>query len=123
MERTIIPATTIARIFQEVAFKNEDTRITLSTLDKVSEYTRLFVNEAVLRSNEARIQEGDTLNKVDGIDNIDKKSDDIEDDFDENNQIDPVDAYNLRTNADHYSNDTLDSRHLASVAGVLVLDF
>lgn len=120
---TVVPTATIARIFNEVSFKNEETRITLSTLELASEYIRLFINEAVIRSNEERLLEGDSLNKVDGIDNVQGGT---ADDFDDENTdgIDPpVDEHTqINTNV-NLSNDTLDSRHLEKVAGILVLDF
>ena len=35
-----------------------------------SEYIKLFINEAIIRANEERIDEGDTLVQIDGIDNV-----------------------------------------------------
>ncbi|KAH3681775.1 hypothetical protein WICPIJ_007213 [Wickerhamomyces pijperi] len=51
-----IPITTISRIFQTVTFQNEETRITKQTLQLSSKYLELFVKEAILRSDEARLQ-------------------------------------------------------------------
>ncbi|KGQ80750.1 hypothetical protein MEQ_06314 [Candida albicans P87] len=65
-----IPVTTIARLFKELSFKDPQTRITLSTLELSSEYIKLFINEAIIRANEERIDEGDTLVQIDGIDNV-----------------------------------------------------
>ncbi|KAK6453697.1 uncharacterized protein RJT20DRAFT_62509 [Scheffersomyces xylosifermentans] len=144
---TGIPITTIARLFKEVAFKdvNGDTRITLSTLKLSSEYIRLFINEAIIRANEERILEGDSLSKVDGIDNVvsnnnqtnagdvDGGGDEIEEDDavvddDEIEDIDPDDLQDSNTQRQlkpdvPTANDTLDSRHLSKVAGLLILDF
>ena len=54
-----IPLKTIARIFKELSFKSSNTRITLSTLELSSEYIKLFINEAIIRANEERLDEGD----------------------------------------------------------------
>ncbi|ODV79588.1 uncharacterized protein CANTADRAFT_5320 [Suhomyces tanzawaensis NRRL Y-17324] len=133
MSETTIPIETIGRLFKEVAFKNADTQITRSTLELASEYIKLFVNEAVLRSNEERVLEGDSLTKVDGIDNVEFKQtqpgetqdaleeevfdDDIDPEINEPSTQDQLGANN------EYTNDTLDSRHLEKIAGILVLDF
>lgn len=133
--------TTIARIFQELSFKRDDTRITAKTLKLTAEYIRLFVSEAVIRSNEERLAEGDVLTKVDGIDNLQKDVDaeDIEavvPDTSMNADIDEVEDPDAAIYAQpptqllkplqdggSLRNDTLDARHLQKVAGVLVLDF
>ena len=142
-----IPIATIARLFQTSAFKNEKTRITQKTLQLSSEYIKLFINEALIRSNEERLAEGDSLTKVDGIDNLNKTremeqgdiearvadntmNDDSEsenEDEDEDDMEDPTQtgtqnqtAYNSDVDL---GNDTLDAKHLSKVAGILVLDF
>mmetsp|Transcript_2534 Transcript_2534/g.2470 ORF Transcript_2534/g.2470 Transcript_2534/m.2470 type:complete len:153 (+) Transcript_2534:88-546(+) len=138
-----IPIATIARLFQSTAFKNEKTRITQKTLQLSSEYIKLFINEALIRSNEERLAEGDSLTKVDGIDNLNKPREiehrDIdarvvdetmndgsepedEEDLDDPTQIGTQNqtAYNLEVDL---GNDTLDAKHLSKVAGILVLDF
>jgi hypothetical protein len=136
-EETKISIDTIARIFQEKSFTKPDTKIAKSTLKLTSEYIHLFINEAIVRANEQRLLEGDSLTKVDGIDNVSQKvlltqvdadvsdnGDDI--DIDE----DPEDYHETNTQRqlsgafdNTVSNDTLDSRHLAKIAGLLVLDF
>lgn len=132
---------TIARIFQQVSFKRDDTRITANTLKLTAEYIKLFVSEAVTRSNEERLAEGDLLTKVDGIDDLEKDVDpeDIEarvPDTTMNADIDdmedpdaaiysqpPTQLLNAMQDGASLRNDTLDTRHLQKVAGVLVLDF
>ncbi|EGW33714.1 uncharacterized protein SPAPADRAFT_59080 [Spathaspora passalidarum NRRL Y-27907] len=132
-----IPVATIARIFRELSFKNDSTRITMDTLELSSEYIKLFINEAIIRSNQERLDEGDSLTKVDGIDNVNQTqpaSKDEDDQFGDDDDVDvdfddddiPEDAFtntfnNPSTNAN--TNDSLHSRHLDKVAGVLVLDF
>ncbi|RCK66025.1 hypothetical protein Cantr_01690 [Candida viswanathii] len=70
-EQPQIPIKTIARLFKELSFTTpESTRITLSTLELSSEYIKLFINEAIIRANEERVDEGDALGKVDGIDYV-----------------------------------------------------
>ena len=141
---TMISSTTIARIFRELSFKQNTTRITLSTLELSSQYIQLFINEAIIRSNEERILEGDEMSKVDGIDNLPQaepqapkpsqiKSSqipgpsqaealDFDSDFDD--YEDPTQEPNTQLGIlDTFANDTLDTRHLSKVAGILVLDF
>lgn len=137
-EETNISVTTIARIFREIGFKNADTLIMLSTLKLSAEYIRLFVNEAIIRANEERILEGDSLSKVDGIDNVESASDanievdaEAEDEIIEDDDIDDLDPEDIQDSdtqrqlkvAETNNNDTLDSRHLQKIAGVLILDF
>lgn len=137
-----IPVSTIARLFREVAFQDDKTRISTKTLQLSAEYIRLFTREAILRSNEERLAE-DSLNEVDGIDNVENQrnieekhdgiearvedvipgSDDLDIDIDEDAILDTTqlgNAFNLNQVLD---NDLLDTRHLGKVAGVLVLDF
>lgn len=123
---------TVVRIFRELSFKNDDTKITQKTLELSSAYIQLFVKEAIVRANEERIAEGDSLHKVDGIDNIydGSTSNRTEEDVEQTEHFDPDDiseqdtqtrmAYDSDLPLD---NDTLDSRHLAKVAGILILDF
>ncbi|CUM63541.1 uncharacterized protein PRCAT00001119001 [Priceomyces carsonii] len=123
---------TVVRIFRELSFKNDDTKITQKTLELSSAYIQLFVKEAIVRANEERIAEGDSLHKVDGIDNIydGSRSNKTEEDVEQTEHFDPDDiseqdtqtrmAYDSDLPLD---NDTLDSRHLAKVAGILILDF
>lgn len=138
-----IPIPTIARLFQTVAFRNENTRITQKTLQLSSEYIKLFINEAMVRSNEERLVEGDSLTKVDGIDNLSKpretENDDIEaritdttvnegDEPDEDDDMDDPTQTGTQNQTAYNSdvdlgNDMLDAKHLSKVAGILVLDF
>lgn len=61
-DETKVDAATIAKLFHETAFtKPDDTRITQKTLDMVSEYTKLFTDEAIVRANEDRLQESQRL--------------------------------------------------------------
>lgn len=131
--QTMISSTTIARIFRELSFKNDSTRITLSTLELSSEYIKLFINEAIIRSNEERLLEGDEMSKVDGIDNLPAKSQPAEtqepsqaegEDFDSDLDDYPTQDVNTQLGPlETLANDTLDTRHLSKVAGILVLDF
>lgn len=123
----VVPETLLARIFHEVAFKDENTRITAKAMKLSQEYIRLFVQEAIIRSNDERVLEGNSLTTVDGIDNVDKPVDG-EDDPDK--EVEDTAVYEENSNyfatqkpPEDPENDTLDSRHLAKVAGVLVLDF
>lgn len=128
-EQEAIPLLTIARAFAEVSFKNPDSRITANTLKLSAEYIKLFINEAVLRSNEERINEGNSLNKVDGIDDvgIDDAAVDAEvsldEDLDEDDIEIPAPATQYRPREEEVGNNVIDTRHLSKVAGVLVLDF
>ena len=132
-----IPLKTIARIFKELSFKSSNTRITLSTLELSSEYIKLFINEAIIRANEERLDEGDSLVKIDGIDNVtqypnieeDQEEVNVEDieDFDEDDYYDEItnsqrQLKKLENNTTG-GNNRLDSRHLQKIAGVLPLDF
>lgn len=163
----LIPLTTLARLFQNVAFRSEKTRITKRTLELSSSYINLFVNEALIRSNEARIQEGDKLTKVDGIDNLEgareaenpnndaevndtlfadtlnnstvmkdnlvdgasnatlQESDDIfsDDNDDANEKISSTQSKTAFNSDMDLGNETLDTKHLSKIAGILVLDF
>lgn len=133
-----IPLLTIARIFENLSFKSKDTKITANTLKLSSEYIRLFINEALIRSNEERLLEGNAVDKVDGIDNLDDDLDDAnaevevpptaefdeDEDEDIDNQIPGEMTQGDRLNNDgQQDNQMLDTRHLSKIAGVLVLDF
>lgn len=146
-----IPLKTIARLFKELSFKSSNTRITLSSLELSGEYIKLFINEAILRANEERLDEGDSLVKIDGIDNVTQypNIDEIDeqrqqnqvdevniedvddfDDFDEEDYYDEITnsqrqikKLNNSTNSTNGSNNRIDSRHLQKIAGVLTLDF
>lgn len=92
-----IDTVTIARLFHSVAFPDQ-TRITKKTLQLVSEYTRLFTEEAIVRANDYRVEEKRQLAK----------------------------SYRTEESGDKEpANDdgSLDARHLEAIAGLLVLDF
>lgn len=89
---------TLARIFHDEAFQEDGTQIDAPLLALLAEYIRLFVLEAVIRANEERLQ--DFSESVDGIDNI------------VGDQVVPLKP-----------SDAIDTRHLAKVTGLLVLDF
>lgn len=125
---------TIARILKEKSFKNPDTRITTKTVKLTTQYINLFINEAILRSNEERLAEGNSLTRVDGIDNVPEIPNTQNDDFafSDDEDIDPdvddmQESSTQRQLSGHLeeinTNDTLDSRHLSKVAGVLLMDF
>ncbi|KAK6198518.1 CENP-S associating centromere protein X-domain-containing protein [Scheffersomyces amazonensis] len=129
-----IPIATIARIFREISFKNDNTRITQTALELSSQYISLFINEAILRSNEERIVEGDELDKVDGIDGIEENQrqthqvdrDEQElDDIGDEDVIDPPESQTqFGVDQEHVKlSESLDSHHLSKIAGVLILDF
>ena len=123
-----IPVTTIARLFKELSFKDPQTRITLSTLELSSEYIKLFINEAIIRANEERIDEGDTLIRIDGIDNVASTTsrnnheetqyptiDEIEDsmridDYSNNINIDPIEEDDDDLIDDDYFQDESDTQ-------------
>ncbi|KAG7663774.1 uncharacterized protein J8A68_002634 [[Candida] subhashii] len=147
-----IPLATIARIFKELSFKDPTTTITISTLDLSSEYIKLFINEAILRSNEERIKQNNgglenvvmdddhnemntsstqypTMDELD-VEEVDA-SDDEEDEYilnDESNTQKQLKQVNQESRGrvsgnGGSGNDTLDSNHLAKIAGILLLDF
>lgn len=144
-----IPTETIARLFHTVAFKEKNTRITEKTLMLSSEYIRLFINEALIRSNEERVAEGNSLSRIDGLDNFGRGPQDSEtterqsstiandlgrpDTSHENNIQDdefddlvPEPSTQAKTafNTDiDISDDMIDTKHLAKIAGILTLDF
>lgn len=131
----------IARLFKSLSFKNDNTRITKKTLELSSEYIRLFIHEALLRSNEARIAEV-PMRQVDGIDNLEKDNDERNDEDensdslskmeDSDNELSSEEGEMTNFNSQNKTavnpaaemgNDALDLRHLAKVGGILILDF
>lgn len=144
-----IPAATIARLFHTVAFKDRNTRITEKTLMLSSEYMRLFINEALIRSNEERVAEGNSLSKIDGLDSFGQRSRDLEtteqesstvvnvlgrsgtshenntqgDEFDDLAAEPSTQAKNAFNTDIDISDDMIDTKHLAKIAGILTLDF
>lgn len=130
-----ISSVTVARVFHDISFKNDQTRIASSTVGLSAEYIRLFVQEAILRSNAQRLADHPP-SEIDGIDNLrDQKGtqgDDLDidienDQFRENSFDDELEERGLGVSTQMPppagGNDTLDSRHLAAVAGMLVMDF
>lgn len=146
-EHDTINGKTISRLFHQVAFKNGDTRLSEKSLQLSSQYIRLFINEAIQRSNDERVAEGDSIYKVDGIDNIDRNEAEVaeekapdttfteentmgqeeegEEDEEEEEELpsNPNSQYNNEPNGTDLGTDTIDARHLSKVAGVLLLDF
>lgn len=131
-----IPTKTIARLFREVSFVDDKTRISTRTIELAAEYLRLFAREAILRSNEERAAEAE-LAVVDGIDNLERKRQLeasaaveaevdalLQDDFDDDPPMEDTQhgtAFNAAPAAPDAT--TLDVRHLEKVAGILLLDF
>lgn len=64
-EETKIPLSTLSRLLHTAVFEHEDTRLSNQTLGLSAEYLRMFIREAVLRANEARLQR-----EVDGEEGI-----------------------------------------------------
>ncbi|GME74777.1 unnamed protein product [Ambrosiozyma monospora] len=90
----------IARIFSTISLETpQETRITKKTLELVSEYIRLYATEAILRSNEARLEE--------------KKK---------NDGLYPT-THGQAEKDDLLQEGLLDAVHLKEVAGLLNLDF
>lgn len=120
---SISPAT-VARVFHEVSFKN-NTRIAASTVALSAEYIRLFVHEAIVRANAQRLAELPPT-EVDGIDNVegDVLENEENDQF-RDTQLNEERGLGLPTQRPpaRAGNDTLDSRHLTAVVGMLVMDF
>ncbi|CDK29258.1 unnamed protein product [Kuraishia capsulata CBS 1993] len=122
-----IPKVLLARLFQTAAFEDDATRISSKTVECCTEYLRLFVKEAVIRSNEARIheeletedrfeikyQKNATRNNVRSHEDDQNLDDSDVDDGQEGAKT------RRRTVADA----TIDTRHLERNAGLLVLDF
>lgn len=123
-----ISSATVARVFHELSFKSDHTRIASSSLALSSEYIRLFVQEAILRSNAQRLAEL-PASAIDGIDNVESQGDDDidNDQFRDNTSDEEFEERGLgvltQMPPQPGGNDTLDSRHLAAVAGMLVTDF
>ncbi|OBA19639.1 hypothetical protein METBIDRAFT_46243 [Metschnikowia bicuspidata var. bicuspidata NRRL YB-4993] len=121
----MVAPTTIARVFSEVSFSNASTRITSSAVALSAEYIRLFVREAILRANAQRLEEA-APTEVDGIDNVTAAAappadyGDGSDASDDEGVALPVPTQ-LPPATD--SSDTLTTRHLAAVSGLLVVDF
>lgn len=128
-QRQIAELKTISRLFHQVAFKNEATRMNLKTLQLSYQYIRLFINEAIARSNEQRLEEAGKLNHIDGIDNIEevrnKESEDVEEEVPDvtiiEDDLPSITQYDANSGQDLMA--SLDTRHLSKVMGELILDF
>lgn len=141
----MVPPSTIARVFSEVSFSKDNTRITSSAVGLSAEYIRLFVREAVLRANAQRLAEG-VPTEIDGIDNVapygeildalDEFGGDEDDVFEHENEHenehehehdDEIEDRGLGVSTQmppaSDSNDALTTRHLAVISGLLVMDF
>lgn len=62
---TQLEVATVSRIFRDLSFQNSDTKITEKTLKLSSEYIHLFINEAIVRSKEERLNEMNAINNDD----------------------------------------------------------
>lgn len=124
----LISPATVARVFHELSFKNESTRISASTVTLSAEYIRLFVQEAILRANTQRLVENPPAT-IDGIDNVENEilAEDENDQFRDTSLDEELELRGLGVSTQlppaSAGNDTLDSRHLAEIAGMLVMDF
>lgn len=118
----MIPPETVARVFQEVAFRRPETRISAKGVALSTEYIRLFVEEALLRANEHRKAEAPPT-RIDGIDNVEETGGDeaFNTSMDEENE---ERGLGVPTQVpEDYTSDTLDTRQLMAITGLLVLDF
>lgn len=130
-EEDLVNLTTISRIFHEICFQNEDTRMTQKSLQLSAQYIRLFVNEAIIRSNDERKLEGDKMEKVDGIDNIEEmrqnEGEEVEEEVpditiaEEEFPTQMPTQYGSTDVSEDFS--SIDTRHLSAIAGVFLLDF
>lgn len=115
----------VARVFHEDSFKDKNTRISAKAAVLSAEYIRLFIREAVLRANNQRMSEG--LAIIDGIDNVqaDESTSENNDQFDMDHSFDDDRGLGVPTQVPPSTegNDTLATRHLAAVSGLLVMDF
>lgn len=139
----MVAPSTIARVFSEVSFNKDNTRITSSAVGLSAEYIRLFVREAVLRTNAQRLAEG-VPTEIDGIDNVapygeildalNEFGGDEDDVFEHENEHehehehdDEIEDRGLGVSTQmppaSDSNDALTTRHLAAISGLLVMDF
>lgn len=119
-----IPPATVARVFKDVSFQRDTTRVSASTVALSAEYLRLFVREAILRANAQRLEDQPT--KIDGIDNVAAANavDDGDDQFHETQDEYEERGLGVPTQVPpEDTNEVLDSRHLAAVSGLLVMDF
>lgn len=121
---SVAPAT-IARVFKDVAFRSGQTRVSAAAVALSEEYIRLFIQEAVLRANAERLQDQPT--HIDGIDNV-AEANAVADDSDQfrDTSMDEPEERGLGVPTQwppEVGNDVLDSRHLAAVSGLLVMDF
>lgn len=130
-----IPAATIARVFQEVSFKDPQTLVSAPAIVLSSEYIRLFVREAVLRANEQRVAELETAPKVEDEEMIpaekthnNEEKENIDRGIDDDEQGDEEDFSNRELGVSIQLelppvNDALETRHLAEISGLLLMDF
>ncbi|EGV66378.1 hypothetical protein PSN45_003024 [Yamadazyma tenuis] len=132
-DQNIINLKTISRLFHELAFNKENTRLSQKTLQLSAQYINLFIREGILRSNDERLSDGDRLSHVDGIDNLEtirgNEGEEVEEEVpditlnEDDIQSNPNTQYTSNEPPADGDNDTLDVRHLSKIAGVLLLDF
>lgn len=135
LSKEYVPGATIARIFRELAFKRDTTEITEPTVILCGEYIRLFVQEAILRSNEQRLAElGEKRTQEDLKQAEDQAKKEASEEFETNDADDDEDFADedlgfrglgvfTQTEFDVPPIDALETRHLAAVSGLLLMDF
>lgn len=136
LAKEYVPGSTIARVFKEMAFKKETTEITEPTVILCGEYVRLFIQEAILRSNEQRLAELDEqmsqdVQKQESLreQNIDEETiSEANDDFgDGEEDEEDMESRGLgvctQIEVDLPPLDALETRHLTAISGLLLMDF
>lgn len=131
-----VPGSTIARVFHELAFKKKTTEITQPTVILCGEYIRLFVQEAILRSNQQRLAELDEKRTQEDVkpesgpfegSEVGEENEvadaEQEDDFDDKELGFRGLGVFTQTELDVPPVDTLETRHLAAISGLLLMDF
>ena len=126
----MVPPSTVARVFSEVSFARDSTRITSSAVALSAEYIRLFVLEAILRANAQRLSE-EKPTEIDGIDNTEnidtldalETHDQFPDSYDDIDEEDRGLGVSTQMPPATDANDALTTRHLAAISGLLVMDF
>lgn len=124
----MVASKTVARVFQGVAFRSKSTRIKAPAVALSAEYIRLFIQEAVLRANAQRLAEGQGVDGIDnepGPDSLDVGAAEELPLSDEDNFSDEDRGLGLPTQLPPAAEpeDSLLTRHLAAISGLLVMDF
>lgn len=118
-----VPSATIARIFQELSFQSKSTKITAPAVILSSEYIRLFIQEAVLRSNEERLAELAKESTVKEVSEIDENEEQL--DTEDNEEDEALRGLGLMSQLETEMPklDALEASHLAAISGLLLMDF